>query len=94
MIPSYSRVHFVSCNTSGLIQKEELNLIQVAYDNKGVNEFETLRHLCFYLGFVIIPTPHPQCMVENAFFTTEIGIVSFDLSEVSASISEIASQAI
>lgn len=66
----------------GLIQKEEMILFQVAHDILSVNELEAMRHQSFELGFIWIPIPipHPQTKftVDNAFFTTETGSLSFD----------------
>ena len=66
----------------GLIQKEEMILFQVAHEILSVNELEAMRHQSFELGFIWIPMPkprpQPKFTVDNAFFTTETGSLSFD----------------
>ena len=66
----------------GLIQKEEMILFQVAHELLSANELEAMRHQSFELGFIWIPTPkprpQPKFSVDNAFFTTETGSLSFD----------------
>lgn len=66
----------------GLIQKEEMILFQVAQELLSVNELEAMRHQSFELGFIWIPTPkprpQPKFSVDNAFFTSETGSLSFD----------------
>ena len=66
----------------GLIQKEEMILFQVAHELLSANELEAMRHQSFELGFIWIPMPRPRPQpkfsVDNAFFTTETGSLSFD----------------
>ena len=66
----------------GLIQKEEMILFQVAHELLSANELEAMRHQSFELGFIWIPMPkprpQPKFSVDNAFFTTETGSLSFD----------------
>lgn len=66
----------------GLIQKEEMILFQVAHELLSANELEAMRHQSFELGFIWIPMPkprpQPKFAVDNAFFTTETGSLSFD----------------
>lgn len=66
----------------GLIQKEEMILFQVAHELLSANELEAMRHQSFELGFIWIPLPkprpQPKFSVDNAFFTTETGSLSFD----------------
>ena len=66
----------------GLIQKEEMILFQVAHELLSANELEAMRHQSFELGFIWVPMPRPRPQpkfsVDNAFFTTETGSLSFD----------------
>ena len=66
----------------GLIQKEEMILFQVAHELLSANELEAMRHQSFELGFIWIPMPkprpQPKFSVDNAFFTSETGSLSFD----------------
>ena len=66
----------------GLIQKEEMILFQVAHELLSANELEAMRHQSFELGFIWIPMPkprpQPKFTVDNAFFTSETGSLSFD----------------
>ncbi len=65
-----------------VIQKEEMILFQVAHELLSANELEAMRHQSFELGFIWIPMPRPRPQpkfsVDNAFFTTETGSLSFD----------------